>query len=129
MRSCSTLPVAVFCSRRAHSAFRGRSRFLGRFTLLVAAFIIYGELISANNSAFLTKKIEGELDRIDEVCAVPKQDTTDKPLATDGFDLAMEHVSFGYGDGRRVIDGVSLRIPEGSTCALIGRAVRARPRW
>ncbi len=89
-------------------------------TLLVAAFIIYGELISANNSAFLTKKIEGELDRIDEVCAVPKQDTTDKPLATDGFDLAMEHVSFGYGDGRRVIDGVSLRIPEGSTCALIG---------
>lgn len=89
-------------------------------TLLVAAFIIYGELISANNSAFLTKKIEGELDRIDEVCAVPKQDTTDKPLATDGFDLAMEHVSFGYGDGRRVIDGVSLRIPEGSTCALVG---------
>ena len=90
------------------------------FTLLVAAFIIYGELISANNSAFLTKKIEGELDRIDEVCAVPGQNTTDKPLATDGFDLAMEDVSFGYGDGRRVIDGVSLSIPEGSTCALVG---------
>lgn len=89
-------------------------------TLLVAAFIIYGELISANNSAFLTKKIEGELDRIDEVCAVPGQNTTDKPLATDGFDLAMEDVSFGYGDGRRVIDGVSLSIPEGSTCALVG---------
>ena len=33
-------------------------------TLLVAAFMIYGELISANNGAFLTKKIEGELDRI-----------------------------------------------------------------
>ncbi len=89
-------------------------------TLLVAAFIIYGELISANNSAFLTKKIEGELDRINEVCAVPGQNTTDKPLAADGFDLAMEDVSFGYGDGRRVIDGVSLSIPEGSTCALVG---------
>lgn len=89
-------------------------------TLLVAAFVIYGELISANNSAFLTKKIEGELDRIDEVCAVPKQNTTDKPLATDGFDLAMEGVSFGYGDGRCVIDGVSLHVPEGSTCALVG---------
>lgn len=89
-------------------------------TLLVAAFLIYGELISANNSAFLTKKIEGELDRIDEVCAVPKQNTTDKPLAADGFGLAMEGVSFGYGDGRRVIDGVSLSIPEGSTCALVG---------
>lgn len=84
-------------------------------TLLVAAFMIYGELISANNSAFLTKKIEGELNRIDEVCSVPKQDLTDETLSPDGFALAMEDVSFGYGDGRRVIDGVTLFIPEGST--------------
>ena len=88
-------------------------------TLLVAAFMIYGELISANNSAFLTKKIEGELDRVDEVCAVPRQDTTDEPLAPRGFDLAMDDVSFGY-DDRRVIDHVTLRIPEGTSCAIVG---------
>ena len=82
--------------------------------------MIYGELISANNSAFLTKKIEGELNRIDEVCSVPKQDLTDETLSPDGFALAMEDVSFGYGDGRRVIEGVTLFIPEGSTCALVG---------
>lgn len=89
-------------------------------TLLVAAFMIYGELISANNGAFLTKKIEGELDRIDEVCAIPRQDSADRPLACEGFDLAMENVSFSYGGGRRVIDGVTLSIPEGTTCALVG---------
>lgn len=89
-------------------------------TLLVAAFMIYGELISANNGAFLTKKIEGELDRVDEVCAVPKQDTMDAPLAPVGFDLAMEDVSFSYDGVRRVIDGVTLSIPEGATCALVG---------
>ena len=89
-------------------------------TLLVAAFMIYGELISANNGAFLTKKIEGELDRIDEVCAIPRQDSTDRPLACEGFGLAMENVSFSYGGGRRVIDGVTLSIPEGTTCALVG---------
>lgn len=89
-------------------------------TLLVAAFMIYGELISANNSAFLTKKIEGELDRIDEVCVVPKQDATDEPLVPAGFDLAMEGVSFSYDGGRRVIDGVTLSIPEGTACALVG---------
>lgn len=88
-------------------------------TLLVAAFMIYGELISANNSAFLTKKIEGELDRVDEVCAVPRQDTTDEPLAPRGFDLAMDDVSFGY-DDRRFIDHVTLRIPEGTSCAIVG---------
>lgn len=89
-------------------------------TLLVAAFMIYGELISANNGAFLTKKIEGELDRIDEVCAIPRQDSTDRPLACEGFGLAMENVSFSYGGGRCVIDGVTLSIPEGTTCALVG---------
>ena len=89
-------------------------------TLLVAAFMIYGELISANNGAFLTKKIEGKLDRVDEVCAVPKQDTMDAPLAPVGFDLAMEDVSFSYDGVRRVIDGVTLSIPEGATCALVG---------
>lgn len=89
-------------------------------TLLVAAFMIYGELISANNSAFLTKKIEGELDRVDEVCAVPAQNTADEPLRPLNFDLGMEHVSFGYDDARRVIDDVSLRIPQGTTCALVG---------
>ena len=82
--------------------------------------MIYGELISANNGAFLTKKIEGELDRIDEVCAIPRQDSTDRPLACEGFDLAMENVSFSYGGGCRVIDGVTLSIPEGTTCALVG---------
>ena len=45
-------------------------------------------------AAFLTKKIEGELDRVDEVCAVPRQDTTDEPLAPRRV---------RPGDGRRVV--------------------------
>ena len=89
-------------------------------TLLVAAFMIYGELIHANDAAFLTKKIEGELDRVDEVCAIPKQDATDAPLEPRGFDVELDGVSFAYDADRRVIDDVSLRIPEGTTCAIVG---------
>ena len=89
-------------------------------TLLVASFMIYGELIAANNGAFLSKKIGNELDRADEVCDIPKQDSTDEPLAMAGYDVEFDHVSFGYGDGRDVIRDVSLRIPEGSSCAIVG---------
>lgn len=89
-------------------------------TLLVASFMIYGELIAANNGAFLSKKIGNELDRVDEVCDIPKQDSTDDPLAMAGYDVEFDHVSFGYGDGREVIRDVSLRIPEGSSCAIVG---------
>lgn len=89
-------------------------------TLLVASFMIYGELIAANNGAFLSKKIGNELDRVDEVCDIPKQDSTDEPLAMVGYDVEFDHVSFGYGDGREVIRDVSLRIPEDSSCAIVG---------
>ena len=89
-------------------------------TLLVASFMIYCELISSNNGAFLSKKIGNELDRVDEVCDIPKQDSTDEPLAMAGYDVEFDHVSFGYGDGREVIRDVSLRIPEGSSCAIVG---------
>lgn len=89
-------------------------------TLLVASFMIYGELIAANNGAFLSKKIGNELDRVDEVYDIPKQDSTDEPLAMVGYDVEFDHVSFGYGDGREVIRDVSLRIPEGSSCAIVG---------
>ena len=75
-------------------------------TLLVAAFMIYGELIHANDAAFLTKKIEGELDRVDEVCDIPKQNATDAPLAPADFGIEMNGVSFGYDADRRVIDDV-----------------------
>lgn len=88
-------------------------------TLLVASFMVYGELIRANDGAFLTKKIGNELNRIDEVCTIPVQDTTDKPLELRGLDIELENVRFGY-DERVVIDDVSLRIPEGSSCAIVG---------
>ena len=69
-------------------------------TLLVAAFMIYGELIHANDAAFLTKKIEGELDRVDEVCDIPKQNATDAPLAPADFGIEMNGVSVGQDDAR-----------------------------
>src|SRR5699024_723333 len=59
-------------------------------------------------------------DRVDEVCAIPKQDTTDAPLEPHGFDVELDGVSFAYDADRRVIDDVSLRIPEGTTCAIVG---------
>ncbi len=47
-------------------------------TLLVATFMIYGELISANNSAFLTKKIEGGSAALTRNARCQKQDLTDE---------------------------------------------------
>lgn len=86
---------------------------------LVAAFMVYGELIQMSDGAFLTKKIGNELDRIEEVCDIPEQDTSTAVLDPTRFDIELEHVSFSY-DTRLIIDDVSLSVPQGTTCAIVG---------
>ena len=93
------------------------------FLFLVAAFLIYSELESMGDGAFLSKKIATELDRLETVTNIPSMDTTDKALDTQRFDIELRDVTFSYGSGkeaRTVIDHVSLRIPQGSTCAIVG---------
>ena len=93
------------------------------FLFLVAAFLIYSELESMGDGAFLSKKIATELDRLETVTNIPSMDTTDKALDAQRFDIELRDVTFSYGSGkeaRTVIDHVSLRIPQGSTCAIVG---------
>ena len=88
-------------------------------TFLFCAFTVYSDLEAMGNSAFLSKKINTELDRLEEVTDIPKMDTTTTQLCPDHYDISMENVSFAYGT-RRIIDQLSLLIPEHTTCAIVG---------
>ncbi|HEY3831669.1 MAG TPA: ABC transporter ATP-binding protein [Acidimicrobiia bacterium] len=61
--------------------------------------------------------------RIHDVLATDPQ-IVDAPeaqsLASGGADLRFEHVTFGYGNGRPVLDGLDLVIPAGQAVALVG---------
>lgn len=71
------------------------------------------------NSAFLSKKINTELDRLEEVTNIPKMDTITDKLNPANYEISLKDVSFGYGS-RRIIDRISLNIPEHTTCAIVG---------
>ncbi len=43
-----------------------------------------------------------------------------KPLALKSGEVAFDNVSFAYGGGLAVLDGISLRVPAGKTVALVG---------
>lgn len=88
-------------------------------TFLFCSFMVYSDLEAMGNSAFLSKKINTELDRLEDVTDIPKMDTTTAPLRPKHYDITLNHVSFGY-DSRRIIHDVSARIPEHTTCAIIG---------
>ncbi|MEA4847271.1 MAG: ABC transporter ATP-binding protein [Clostridiaceae bacterium] len=86
---------------------------------LVSAFLVYSEFEQMGDGAFLSKKINTELDRLEAVTDIPDMDTTAAELNPRSFDIELRDVSFAY-DSRRVIDHVSLKVSQGSTCAIVG---------
>ena len=69
-------------------------------TFLFCAFTVYSDLETMGNSAFLSKKINTELDRLEEVTNIPQMDTSTDKLETSHYDITLDHVSFGYDSGR-----------------------------
>jgi ATP-binding cassette subfamily C protein CydC len=60
--------------------------------------------------------------RLEAIATMPPAVTDPaRPLALPaGGDVAFDHVSFAYGPGRPVLDGVSLAVPAGSRVAIVG---------
>ena len=88
-------------------------------TFLFCAFTVYSDLETMGNSAFLSKKINTELDRLEEVTNIPKMDTITDKLNPANYEISLKDVSFGYGS-RKIIENISLNIPEHTTCAIVG---------
>ncbi len=97
----------------------GRISLPNCMTFLFCAFTVYSDLETMGNSAFLSKKINTELDRLEEVTNIPKMDTITDKLNPANYEISLKDVSFGYGS-RKIIENISLNIPEHTTCAIVG---------
>lgn len=89
---------------------------------LVASFLVYSEFEQMGDGAFLSRKINNELDRLEAVTQIPDMDTSSEELNPDRYDIELRDVSFSYTgeEGRAVIENVSLIVPQGATCAIVG---------
>ncbi len=86
---------------------------------IVSAFLVYSEMEQMGDGAFLARKITTELNRLEAVTDMPEMDTSIQVLQPRNFDIELRNVSFGY-DDRRIINDVSLKVPQGTTCAIVG---------
>lgn len=87
--------------------------------LLVSSFMIYSGVEMFGSMASIARVIEASLDRLDNVLDMPVLDEQGTDIIPEHFDIELEHVSFSYGE-ENVIRDVSVKIPEGTTCALVG---------
>ena len=77
-------------------------------------FILIGVL-----TALMLSMIDASIDRVEEINQSPQIDIDGKEQTPDRLDIEMQDVSFSYGD-KKVIDHVSLTIPQGTTTAIVG---------
>ncbi|MCW2928435.1 MAG: transporter related [Thermoleophilia bacterium] len=115
--------LIIVGARRIDSGAINAGDFVAFFFLVL---IITGPLRIIGNLLNRAQRATASSDRLFELLdaddRIPQLDSpTPMPERTDqGSSLSFEGVTFGYRDGRPVIDDLSLEVPRGQTVALIG---------
>ena len=88
-------------------------------TVVVMSFMMFSRLEAAGRFSAILRNIELAMEQTNALLATPPMDEGAGVEKADAFDIEVSDVTFGY-DDRCVLDGVSLSIPAGSSCAIVG---------
>lgn len=88
-------------------------------TVVVMSFMMFSRLEAAGRFSAILRNIELAMEQTNALLATPPMDEGTGVEKAEAFDIEVSDVTFGY-DDRRVLDGVSLSIPSGSSCAIVG---------
>lgn len=92
---------------------------LNTIMVCISSFIIYSALDQGGTMSALLRMASLSIDKINDACNTPVMDADGKTINTKNKDIELKNVEFSY-DKRKIIDNVSLRIPEKSTLAIVG---------
>ena len=83
------------------------------------SFSIFASLEPISDSAHVLSVIDDAMDQLDKLWENHFIDSDGKDIPLQHFDIAFDHVDFGY-DSRQVLHDVSLTIPDKTTTAIVG---------
>lgn len=109
--------VIVLVSVLLHIA--GSMDLLTAVIMIVSSYLIYAQLDNAGKYSALLRTVDVSVRQAQEILETPQMDITGKDLQPAHADIAADNISFAY-EKRRIIDGISLRIPEHTTTAIVG---------
>ncbi|MBR4164481.1 MAG: ABC transporter ATP-binding protein [Solobacterium sp.] len=87
--------------------------------MVISAFIVYASLETAGNYSALLRVVDLSVDRAQEILDLPQMDISGKEIIPKTHDISTENIEFSY-DTRKIIDDISLNIPEHTTTAIVG---------
>ena len=87
--------------------------------MVISAFIVYASLETAGNYSALLRIVDVSVKRAQAILDTPQMDITGEDIQPETRNIRADAVEFSY-EKRKVIDGVSLQIPEKTTTAIVG---------
>ena len=87
--------------------------------MVISAFIIYTSLETAGQYSSLLRVVDMSVDRAQEILNTPQMDISGENITPAVRDITAQNIAFSY-EKRKIIDGISLHIPEKTTTAIVG---------
>lgn len=87
--------------------------------MTICAFILYSSLEQAGSYSALLRTIDVCIDKAQKILDLDTMDIEGKDITPDNYDIDVSNIEFSYGK-RKIIDGISLHIPQKTTTAVVG---------
>lgn len=97
----------------------GTMELLNAVVMVITAFILFGALDSAGSYSALLRNVDLNVSKANSVLDMPTMDIDGQDITPTNYDIDVENVEFSY-DKRKIIDGVSVHIPQKTTTAIVG---------
>lgn len=109
--------VIIGCS--AYFYISGTMSMLYAIGMTISAFLLYSSLETAGNFSSLLHVVSVGVDKANAILALDTMDIDGRDVKPQNHDIALSNVTFSY-DKRKIINDISLSIPEKTTTAIVG---------
>ena len=109
----------VMCAASVYFYIAGSMTLLYCIMMMISSFMVYESLDVMAGFSALIRSVGICVDQAEEILSIPEMDTDGKDIIPLNRDIELENVSFAY-DNRTIINGISLKIPEKTTTAIVG---------
>lgn len=97
----------------------GTMELLNCVIMVISSFILFSALETAGSYSALLRSVDLAVGKAQAILDLPTIDIEGRDIAPSSFDIDVENVDFSY-NKRKIIDKVSVHIPEKTTTAIVG---------
>lgn len=104
---------------------QGSMELLNCVGMIICSFLVLDSLGTAGNYSSLLRAVDMGVDKAQTILDLPEMDIEGKEITPKNYDVDINHVDFYYdkdsvGKKSKIIDDVSIHIPEKTTTAIVG---------